>query len=140
MVTATVSTFAYYSVVVIAGVAVAGDTIVGNTSGSSAVVSSVIQPPNGSTNYGLSELVFVTAPAAYLSAELIQIRSLFSYAATALNPLQIEHLMHKQLCQSVRFRITVTPGSSAEALRLTSLGLSVGLLKGANRIASAKRF
>ncbi len=78
---------------------------------------------------------------AFTTGETVTLRTIFKYAVSgAVNPLQLEHPMHIQQCEAMRFRLTITPGSSAEAIRLTNFGLSVGLKKGLFKIPSSKRF
>ncbi len=112
----------------------AGQTVTGATSGATGTIVTV-------TVSGSSYLLSLTSVTGSFVAELIRISKLFSYTVSgAVNPLQLEHPMHKQQCESVRFRITITPGSSAEAVRLTNFGLTVGLKKGTHKFASSKRF
>ncbi len=109
--------------------------IVGATSGATAVISFV-------TSIGVSSyLLTLSGTVGSFGTETIRISKLFRYSvAAAANPLQLEHPMHKQQCEAVRFRVTITPGSSAEAVRLTNFGLTVGLKKGTHKFASSKRF
>ena len=55
-------------------------------------------------------------------------------------PLQLEHALTIQKCESVRFRITLTPNTTSEWVRLTSFAVTVGLKPGTFRLPAASRF
>jgi hypothetical protein len=119
---------------------VVGQAITGNDSAATGIIASVTALGTAPDPI-LQFLTLTSASGTFVSTELATVKQLFKYAvAGALNPLQIEHPMHKQQCESVRFRITITPGSASESVRLTNFGLTVGLKKGTHKFSSSKRF
>ncbi len=118
---------------------VANQVITGLTSGSTGRISSATVATGAPLEYAI--LVASDLTGSFTAAETVAIKSLFRYTVTeAVNPLQLEHPLHKQQCEAVRFRITITPSSTSEAVRLTNFGLTVGLKKGTHKFASSKRF
>ncbi len=114
---------------------VIGERVLGATSGAYSTILNVVAAGAGFTELSISAPV-----GTFSGGEVVYFQHIFNYAVTAANPLQLEHPMHRQQCEAVRFRITVTPGSTAEGVRLTNFGISVGLKKGTFKLASSKRF
>ncbi len=120
------------------GAPAAVSTLIGRTSGATATVSVVTTLGTFGTFLTLTGAngSFTVSP-----GETIDVALPFTYTVTAAsNPLRIEHKLPRQKCGAVRFRLTVTPAGSSEAVRLTALSLSVGVKKGMYKLPSSKRF
>lgn len=120
------------ALLILSGFIPTGATIRGLTSGATATVTSG-NTAGGDAGYTNLVGVFVT--------EIVEVSPAFIYnVAGAMDPLQIAHPMTRQKCESMRFRLTITPGSAAEGVRLTGFALSVGLKPGLNRLPPGQRF
>ena len=116
-----------------------GDTVIGVTTGCTGTVTA-LQTGLGTGDNHTFVSVSLTSGAGF-AVEDIEYWRPFKYTLTkAENPLQIDHRLSRQKCESFRFRLTITPGSSAECLRLTSFALSVGLKTGLNRLPGSQKF
>jgi len=112
-----------------------GEPVTGMTSGATrAAIASV------STVLTYTKLLFSgNAVGGFLVGETLSLGDAFRYViAGAVNPLQIQHPLHRQKCESVRFRIEWV--AAEESIRLTGMSLSVGVKGGLNRLPAANRF
>ncbi len=126
------------SLVMTASSVAAGNLVVGQASGATGVVSSVLDLTTGSAD---KVALLNTVVGTFGVLDIITVRRVSTYTATgANNPLQIEHPMPLQQCEAVRFKITISPGSAAEAIRLTNFALSIGMKRGLFKLPSAQRF